>query len=236
MDKYQLALLGKGTIKFVSENGEERIEVSESATLYQNMDYRIGNYKIVIENPSVEAVTYLGNKFTSAGGLTNIPFDFNNPGKELTISFKNGLADDCVLPLTAQLADKTSFDEKLAKRNQKELVEGAALTTATGIDLINVFWKKTNSSVDRCVIKIEYRKEEQKVYLVKEVEAEGEFLSVTGLAHGDYVVTLSEYSGKTLIVSVNELVTIRDTLSEIKDKIKESAKTIVSGGRQVVIG
>ena len=56
MDRYQLNLLNRGTITFRSENGEEKIEVSEKLVVYQNENYKIGGYQIVFSNPSIKEI------------------------------------------------------------------------------------------------------------------------------------------------------------------------------------
>ena len=225
MDRYQLNLLSRGTITFRSENGEEKIEVSEKLVVYQNENYKIGGYQIVFSNPSIEAITYLSKKFSSKDNVVVVDYDFAKAESELIISFKNGLADDCSMPVSAVLADKGAFDAKA------ELVAGAALAVSAGPALLNVFWKKTNASVDKCVIKVQFKAESGVEYLVFNKEVEGEFLSITGLAYGRYSVTLEEYAGGKLLASVEASGRLCDTTEEFKKEMKEIKEILKGVGR-----
>ncbi len=231
MDRYQLNLLNRGNIAFRSENGEEKIEVSEKLVVYQNENYKIGGYQIVFSNPSIEAITYLSKKYVSKDNAVVVDYDFAKAESELIISFKNGLADDCSMAISAVLADKGAFDAKIEKQNQAELVAGAALVVCAGPALLNVFWKKTNSSVDKCVIKVRFKTESGVEYSVFNKEVEGEFLSITGLAYGRYSVTLEEYAGSKLLASVEASGRLCDTTEEFKKEMKEIKEILKGVGR-----
>ncbi len=235
MDRYQLNLLNRGTITFKSENGEEKIEVSEKLVVYQNENYKIGGYQIVFSNPSIEAITYLSKKFISKDNVVAVDYDFAKAESELIISFKNGLADDCSMAISAVLADKGAFDTKVERQNRAELAAGAALTVSAGPALLNVSWKKTNSSVDRCVIKVQFKVESGVEYLVLNKEVEGEFLSITGLAYGRYSVTLEEYAGGKLLASVEASGHLSNSTEEFRKEMEE-IKEILKGVRRAAGG
>ena len=231
MDRYQLNLLNRGTIAFRSENGEEKIEVSEKLVVYQNENYKIGGYQIVFSNPSIEAITYLSKKYVSKDNVVVVDYAFAKAESELIISFKNGLADDCSMVVSAVFADKSAFDAKVERQNQAELVAGAALAVSAGPALLNVYWKKTNASVDKCVIKVQFKAESGVEYSVFNKEVEGEFLSITGLAYGKYSVTLEEYAGGKLLASVEASGRLCDTTEEFKKEMKEIKEILKGVGR-----
>lgn len=224
MDKYQLNLLSRGTIAFKSENGEEKIEVGEKLAVYQNENYKIGGYQIVFSNPCIEAITYLSKKYTSKNNVVAVDYVFDKAESELVISFKNGLADDCSMPISAVLADKGAFDAKIERQNRAELLSSTALIAVAGPALLNVFWKKANSSVDKCVIKVFFRGENGTNYLILNKEVDGEFLSVPGLACGRYIVSLDEYAGNKLIVSTEADAILANSIEEIRKEIKDIKK------------
>lgn len=112
MDKYQLNLINRGTITFKSEKDEEKVEAGEKLIVYQNENYKIGGYQIVFSNPSIEAITYLSKKYISKDNVIVVDYSFDKAELELVISFKNGLADDCSMPISPVLADKGAFDAK----------------------------------------------------------------------------------------------------------------------------
>ena len=233
MDKYQLNLINRGTIAFKSENGEEKIEAGEKLVVYQNENYKIGGYQIVFSNPSIEAITYLSKKYISKDNVVVVDYSFDKAESELVVSFKNGLADDCSMPISPVLADKGAFDAKIERQNQAELLSGAALMVVAGPALLNVFWKKTNSSIDKCVIKVFFRGENGINYLVLNKEIDGEFLSVSGLAYGRYSVSLEEYAGNKLVVSAeaNATLALVNNVEEFKKEMKEIKEILKGVGR-----
>ena len=231
MDKYQINLLNRGTFSFESELGEEKIEVGESLTLYQNENYKVGNYRIVINNSSIDSVVYSGTKHRAKDGAVIVAFDFNNVEKELIISFKNGLADDCSMPVSAVFADKGAFDAKVEKENQKQLIASIALTASTGPALINVFWKKANSSVNKCVIKVQYQADSNVGYLVFNKEVDGEYLSLTGLAYGKYIIKVEEYVSGKLLASVETSARLSDAAEDFRREMKEVKEILKGVGR-----
>ena len=231
MDRYQLNLLNRGTITFRSENGEEKIEVSEKLVVYQNENYKIEGYQIVFSNPSIEAITYLSKKFTSKDNVVVVDYDFAKAESELIISFKNGLADDCSMPVSAVLADKGAFDAKVERQNQAELTAGAALAVSAGPALLNVFWKKATSAVNKCLVKVQFRAESEVEYSVFNKEVEGEYLSISGLAYGRYIVTLEEYAGEKLLVNAQASVRLSDTGEDFKKEMKEVKELLKGVGR-----
>ena len=244
MDKYQLNLISRGTFSFVSELGEEKIEMGESLVLYQNENYKIGNYKIVISNPSIESVTYLSKKFVSKNNVVTVEFDFDKVEPGLKITFKNGLADDCLLPLQAIQSDKGAFDKKEAKEQRDQLIANAALVVTNGEGLINVFWKKANDQVVKSVVKVFYYHRptsgDAVQYPIYEKETDTFYLSLTGLAYGEYRCVVEEYSSKDLVIAVEGYARLNDPVKVMKEEskdIKEHLKGVgrAAGGHWVTI-
>lgn len=233
MDRYQLNLLNRGTIIFRSGNGDERIETGEKLVVYQNENYKIGGYQIVFSNPSIEAITYLSKKYVNRDNVVVVDYDFDKAETELVISFKNGLADDCAMPISPVLADKGAFDAKIERQNQAELSSSTALMAVAGPALLNVFWKKTNSSFDKCIIKVFFRGENGINYLVLNKETDGEFLSVSGLAYGRYSVSLEEYAGNKLVVSTeaNATLALDNNIEKFREEMKEIKQILKGVGR-----
>ena len=231
MDKYQQSLLNRITFFLQSSKGDEKVELGEELVLHQNEDYNIGGYLLVLSSPIIESVSYQDKSFISKGDQVIVDIDFNNIGKSLTISFRNGLADDCSLPISAVFADKGAFDAKVEKENQEQLVASVALTASTGPALINVFWKKANASVNKCAIKVQYRADSNVGYLVFDKEVDGEYLSLTGLAYGKYIIKLEEYVGDKLLASVETSVRLNDAADDFKKEMKEVKEILKGVGR-----
>ena len=209
MDRYRYNLITQGSISFISDNGEEEIKVGERIIFAQNEDYRVGGYKLVFVNPNIASISYKDVKYKSNKGTIEIPFDFSDIGPSLIISFVNGLADDCVVPVKIEKADIKKFDEKLEEQKEENLVRTAYLDVTTGPSLINVYFKKLDESIDRIVLTINYHSSNGQDYLVTCQEVEGECFALEGLASGVYNVAIEEYNGDDLVVSSSKEVTLR---------------------------
>ena len=231
MDKYQQSLLNRVTFFLQSSKGDEKVELGEELVLHQNEDYNIGGYLLVLSSPIIESVTYQDRSFLSKDDQVIVDIDFNNIGKSLTISFRNGLADDCSLPISAVLSDKNAFDKKVAAQNQEQLLASLALRVATGNNLINVFWKKATPNVNKCMLKILFRGEGGIDYLVNEGEVKGEFFSLNGLAFGSYLVSIEQFAEKELIVSSSVGITIKDKLDSLKQEMKDGLDKVSGAAR-----
>ena len=238
MYKYQLNLISKGTIRLVSELGEEKIEMGESLILYQNENYKIGNYRIIISNSGIESVIYSSKKFVPKDNIITIEFDFNNVEAGLKISFKNGLADDCLLPLQVIQSDKGAFDKKEAIEQRDQLIANTALVVSSGESLINVFWKKANDNVVRSIVKVFYyhrpNSGDAVQYLICEKETESCYLSLTGLAYGEYRCVVEEHSSKGIIIAVEGYARLVDPVKVMKEESKEIKEHLKGVGRAAV--
>lgn len=235
MDKYQLNLLNRATFKFFSEVGEEKIEVNEKVFLHQNEDYTLKNYRIEIDSQSIASVTYRAKKYVASGSLISVDFDFDNIGSELIISFKNGLADDCSVPIEAVLADKGAFDAKTANKQREQLISNAALVVKNGDALINVFWKKANEQVVKSIVKVYYYHRptsgDSVEYLICEKETESLYLSLTGLAYGEYRCVVEEYSSKGLVIAVEGHTRLEDPVKVMKEESRDIKEHLKGVGR-----
>ena len=217
MDKCQTNLLKQGTYGFVSEAGEEKIEFKEGFVLYQNDDYVIKNYKIIIDNPNVGGAIYQEQEYLSENAIVTVPFDFANASEELILSFKDGVAVDIALPIKTILADKQTADAKVASR----YTGNVALKIATGINLLNVFWKKANDTITKSIVKVYFLTKKDHKYLVLEKETQDYYLAVPNLAFGTYEVEVEEYAGERSVILVKETETLANHPSEIKKAIKK---------------
>ena len=218
MDKCQAKLLKEGTIGFVSSGGEERVVFDEGFTFFENEDSAIGDYRLVIRNPHVRAVQYLEEEaYEALNGVTSVPFDFAKVGEELVIYFVDDEAAPVALSIKVVLADKEGAEAKVKAKYQKK----AALEIATGINLLNVFWKKANETVTKSVVKVEYIAKKGVRYPVLEKEMEAYYLSIPDLAFGTYEVSVEEFADLRSVVLVKETITLANHPSEIKKAIKK---------------
>ena len=222
MDKYQLRLLNNGTITFVSENGEEKIEFDNILTVYQNENYKIGRYKIIFSNPLIEKIVFNSKEYLNNDNRIAIDFNFEETCSSVSVSFKNGIANDCIIEISKVFADKEAYDLKVQEETKAKYTQDIALTTSTGMDLINVFWKKANSSVNKVVLKIFYESESGISYQIINKNVDGEFFSLTELGFGKYKISLEEYANDNLLISINNEVILSDVRLLFKEELKNT--------------
>lgn len=244
MNNYQLNLLNRGKFEFLSELGNEEVELKDTLVLHQNENYKIGGYKIIINNSMVSCVKYQKKEYTAnENGVIEVPFEFNNADKGIYLSFKGEIADDCSLPIKAVLANRESFDIKEAEENYEKLVNQVALVLNTGNSLINVFWKKADETVTKTIIKFYYYDHKTKIeYLIEESENNGEFKSFCGLAYGRYKFIIEQYDSKNnLVVSVSDIISLENEMADLKSSLENSLNGVkdqvrASGRNTIVYG
>ena len=229
MNNYQLNLLNRGKFEFVSELGNEVVELNDALVLHQNGNYKIGGYKIIVNNSMVDGVLYQNKKYSqNTNGLIEIPFDFDKPGNEIVLSFKGGIADDCQLALSLVLANHEAFDIKEAKENQEQLNNNISLVLTKGNSLINIYFKKANDNVVKTILKVFFY-ENDKTYLVEESENNGEFKSITGLGYGSYVCYVEQYDAKDKLVAFRKKsISLTDEIASLKSSLEKSLDGVKS--------
>ena len=222
MNIYQINLINRGAILFKSNNGDEKIDFNDELTVYQNENYHIDGYKIILNNPNIDYINYHSRKYINKDDQVIVDFDFNDFDTKLIISFKNGIVDDCTIPISPVLSDKSAFDEKEKQLKYEELVKAAAFVINPGLNLINIYWKKSNPSVTKCILRVCYISDSNVEYLVLDKEVIGEYYSLTGLAYGKYSVILEEYSNETLLFSIKSEIFLADYLNNKLEEIKKN--------------
>lgn len=226
MDKYQLRLLNNGAITFVSENGEEKSEFDNILTVYQNENYKIEGYKIIFSNPLIDKIVFNSKEYLNKDNKIVVDFNFEEACSSVNVSFKNGIADDCIIEISKVFADKEAYDLKVQEETKAKYTQDIALTTSTGIDLINVFWKKANSSVNKVVLKIFYESESGISYQIMNKNVDGEFFSLTGLGFGKYKISLEQYANDNLLISIINEVVLSDIRLLFKEELKNTKNEI----------
>lgn len=226
MNIYQINLINRGTISFKSNNGDEKIDFDNKLVIYQNENYNIVGYKIIFNNPNIDYINYCSKRYINKDDQVIVDFDFNNFDTKLIISFKNGLVDDCTIPISAVLSDKSVFDEKEKQLKYKELVKAASLVINPGLNLINIFWKKTNPNITKYILKVCFISDSEVDYLVLDKEVKGEYYSLTGLAYGKYSVILEEYIDDALLISIKSEIILIDYLNNKLEEIKKATMAI----------
>ena len=108
----------------------------------------------------------------------------------IKISFIDGLADDLFIPIVFVEADKEKYYAKKEQERKDNLQKTANIKTATGADLVNIYFQPCCNSYVRTEITL-YK---DNMMLAKyKVDEETFFKSISGLAYGKYSFILKQY-------------------------------------------
>lgn len=150
--------------------------------------------------------------------------NFNDRIEKIKISFINNLADDYILAVKYQEADKEKYRAKKEQERKDALLATAAVKCSTGADLVNIYFQPCSDDYTRTEI-ILYR-EEQMLAKYK-VDEECFFKSITGLAYGTYNFVLKQYDkDNNIILESDEIVF---TIRSAKPPIPPRRRVVSSG-------
>ena len=108
----------------------------------------------------------------------------------IKISFIDGLADDLFIPIVFVAADKEKYYAKKEQERKDNLLKTANIKTATGADLVNIYFQPCCNSYVRTEITL-YK---DNMMLAKyKVDEETFFKSISGLAYGKYSFVLKQF-------------------------------------------
>ena len=217
MDKYQKYILEKYGIrsnfifhrcnpivenKLVNEGivqyGEFDIE-SDSFTLKQDEDINLLEYELVLVNKIdiFSNIAICKNDEWTDIALTmenNVPtykiiVNFNDRIEKIKFEFKNQLADDYIISVCYQEADKEKYYAKKEQERKDNLLKTANIKVSTGADLVNIYFQPCCDSYARTEITL-YK---DNMMLAKyKVDEETFFKSIGGLAFGKYEFILKQ--------------------------------------------
>lgn len=164
----------EGTLTFVNF-GIESIEVN----------YKSGKKKIKLEK-SIFKQYMVGN----------IEVKFNDPFDHIVLNFNNNIAD----PLHVKVDFKLYVEP--VKNEKEELIDMNA-RHRTGEDLVNVYFQKVSDKVNRVEVElfIVDNKNESQLIGTYPVQDNVSFMSITGLAFGEYGYRVIQYVGSREVAS-----------------------------------
>ena len=141
----------------------------------------------------LEGVEILKNgkwiKLNCKNHLYTTIIDFNHRIEKIKFAFKNQLADDYIVDVIYQEADKDKYNEKLANERKEELLKVANIKVSTGADLVNIYFQPCCNEYARTEIAL-YK---ENMLLAKyKVDEETFFKSINGLAFGKYEFVLKQ--------------------------------------------
>lgn len=115
--------------------------------------------------------------------------DFNDRIEKVKLSFLNNLADDYIINVKYQEADKEKYYAKKEQERKDDLFKTANIKVSTGADLVNIYFQPCCDSYARTEITL-YK---DNMMLAKyKVDEETFFKSIGGLAFGKYEFILKQ--------------------------------------------
>lgn len=220
MDKYQkylLSMYGQSLDRVFSRSCPVELEEKGSSTQYvfcnndndsitikQDEDVNITRYilkifKLRSNDIFSEVSVYKKGKWEQIEFDTSyrIIIDFNDRVEKIKFSFVNNLADDYILDVNYQEADKEAWARKIEKEHRESLIATANIKVSTGTDLVNIYFQpccKNYASTEIALFK------DNMMIAKYKVEEDVFFKSINGLAFGKYEFILKQYDDKKNVV------------------------------------
>ena len=218
MDKYQKLLVQKARIKewlYFENNGVSDEESSkywkrvvfdennDTVTIIQDEDPNIVDYILIVSGEkNIKSIeTYKNSKweyvekgkYKTCWSAFRLNINFDDRIEKVKVSFRDNLADDYIIDVKYQEADKEKYNEKLAMEHKAELLKVANIKVSTGADLVNIYFQPCCDSYARSEIAL-YK---DNMMLAKyKVDEETFFKSISGLAYGKYEFILKQFDDK----------------------------------------
>lgn len=195
-------LVNEGVIQY----GEFNID-NDSFTIKQDEDINLIEYALVLVNKiDIFSNIYICKNDEWTGiALTmenNVPtykiiVNFNDRIEKIKFEFKNQLADDYILSVCYQEADKEKYYAKKEQERKDDLFKKANIKVSTGTDLVNIYFQPCCDNYARTEIVL-YKDD---IMLAKyKVDEETFFKSISGLAYGKYEFILKQFDDKGNII------------------------------------
>lgn len=226
MDKYQKLLVQKARIKewlYFENNGVSDEESSkywkrvvfdennDTVTIIQDENPNIVDYTLIIFGESfIKTIEIYKNSkwekiekstFKTRWAAFRLNINFDDRIEKVKVSFRDNLADDYIINVVYQEADKEKYNEKLTMEHRAELLKVANIKVSTGADLVNIYFQPCCDNYARTEIAL-YK---ENMMLAKyKVEEDVFFKSINGLAYGKYEFILKQFDDKGNIILETE--------------------------------
>ena len=119
-----------------------------------------------------------------------VPINFEKRAKAIRICFQDNLANDYIIKLKYIESDKDVYYAKQEEKRKADLLKKMALSHATGLDLVNIYFHPCSEDYAKTEI---YLYRNNRVIAKYIVDGEMYFKSITGLACGRYSYIVKQY-------------------------------------------
>ena len=177
-------------------------ENTNSITIKQDEDINITRYILIINGKAnrydvlSSVYVYIKKQWEQVNLEEKgykIIIDFNDRIEKVKLSFLNILADDYIIDIKYQEADKEKYYAKKEQEYKDGLLKTASIKVSTGADLVNIYFQPCCDEYARTEITL-YK---DNMMLAKyKVDEETFFKSINGLAYGKYEFILKQFDDK----------------------------------------
>ena len=209
---------------------------NDTYTVTQNEDITKTQYILTINaviideknlNPFSEIDVFIKNKWekvTCSENEYRIILDFNCPTEKIKFIFNDNLADDYILTIKYKAADKEKYYAKIAEEKEEALKAAAQIKVSAGSNLVNIYFQPCCNEYDHTEIQLYIPKEYVTVggpygpiekpstwSMIKKCKILPEefYLSIGGLAYGEYAFILKQYDSNNNIIFETDYTTFR---------------------------
>ena len=190
-----------------------------SFVIKQNEDITITKYNLRIRNDAIETVFAIKNDTETPFEIDSNNFryqlDFDNRIDSVKIIFKHHVADDLLIPVEFIEADKEAYYAKKEAERIAELHRKAAISCATGVNLVNIYFQPCSEKYAKTEITL-YRNE----FMIAKYIVEGElyFKAISDLACGSYSFVLKQFRADGEVLLETKHINFFIELSIIKNQ------------------
>lgn len=209
MNKYQKYLIENSSLSIefsvCEEEKRKNCYLDEKIVVTQDEDITKIKYNLYLEGRYIVKAFSVKNKketllktkeYKTTGKCGRVhqyflcEVNFEDKIDGIKISFLDGLADDLFIPIVFVDADKEKYYAKKEQDRKDNLLKTASIKTATGADLVNIYFQPCCDSYARTEITL-YK---ENMMLAKyKVDEETFFKSINGLAYGKYSFILKQF-------------------------------------------
>ena len=221
MDKYQLNLFNRIKFEVVEDTADFYLN-NDAIEAIQPENAYIETINVTAYGTFLDKISINGIEYRNQNDSVNFVISFCDDIKSIKFSFKDGIVEDCEVPINLIKSDKAKWDEKQAKEKGETLNKLVNIDVRSDINLINIFFTYINDT--KYVIADLYL-EGRKIGCFRNSENQL-FISIPNIVAGKYSIILNMYnSNDNLLFSTDakeiEVFSMMNCLSKIKEATKD---------------
>ena len=223
MNKYQKILLSNIEFTFYSKDLDKNLNYNidnDEFTLYQDVNYNITKYNLIIKGDSIDHIELLDDKWTIIKGYINtfnIDVDFSNQIRKLKIVFNDDIADPIIFNLNYIYANRDDYDLVLKEKSDELLIKKACIRVTTGSALINVLFQPVSQNYLYTIVELYSYMDNVPLLMARyKISDDLYFTPIKDLAYGTYKIKVIEYgdNNEVIFTSPFYLVTLQRPRSQ----------------------